>query len=60
MLKQNRPLRGKKTILWEGRVRGVGFVHSNLLARKGVTCKVLLHATDRYPTILEMLAGKSK
>ena len=43
--------------LWEGGVRGLGFVHGNLLARKGVKCKELLHATDWYPTILR-LAGK--
>ena len=43
--------------LWEGGVRGVGFVHGNQLARKGVTCNELLHVTDWYPTILG-LAGK--
>ena len=43
--------------LWEGGVRGIGFVHGNRLTRKGVTCKELLHVTDWYPTILG-LAGK--
>ena len=44
--------------LWEGGVRGIGFVHGNQLARKGVTCKELLHVTDWYPTILGV-AGKN-
>jgi len=52
----NWPLRGQKMTLWEGGVRGIGFVHGNMLARRGVTCKELLHVTDWYPTILG-LAG---
>lgn len=48
----NWPLRGHKGSLWEGGLRGVGFVHGKMLQKTGVKCKELLHVTDWYPTLL--------
>ena len=53
------PLRGHKDTLWEGGVRAVGFVHGTMLQRTGVKCSELLHVTDWYPTLLD-LVGKMK
>nr|XP_002125106.3 arylsulfatase B-like [Ciona intestinalis] len=49
----NWPLRGKKGTLWEGGIRGVGFVHGKpLQVTTPRVNKELLHVSDWYPTIM--------
>jgi arylsulfatase B/arylsulfatase I/J len=57
----NYPLQGGKASLWEGGVRGVGFVNGGATARVGLSENVrgtvnrnLMHVTDWFPTLCEV------
>lgn len=56
----NWPLRGWKFSLWEGGIRGVGFVHGPMLNKTGYMNNALMHVSDWFPTLLSVAGGKSQ
>ena len=55
----NYPLRDRKESLYEGGVRGVGWVHSPLLCQRGHTSKRMMFITDWFATFLSIAGLES-
>ena len=53
----NWPLRGNKATVFEGGVRGAGFVWGKMLSKTNFDYTGLMHITDWYRTIVEGVAG---
>lgn len=51
------PFRGGNGTLWEGGSRGLGFVYSNRIQRRGRVSYGLVHITDWLPTIFRLAGG---
>lgn len=56
----NYPLRGSKLTVWEGGVRGVAFVNSDLIPDKARVNEEMFHSTDWFPTIIKLAGGDIK
>ena len=58
----NWPLRGGKATVWEGGVKGVGFVYAanNLIKKKTRVCTALIDATDWAPTLYHLGGGNAE
>ena len=55
----NFPLRDGKESLYEGGVRGVGWVHSPLLCRRGLTSRKMMFISDWFTTLLSVAGLES-
>ncbi|XP_065838684.1 arylsulfatase I-like isoform X2 [Oscarella lobularis] len=53
----NWPLRGWKRSLWEGGIKGVGFVHGSMINQPKRISTKMIHVSDWYPTLVHVAGG---